>query len=118
MLAAAPVDANKSPVLARRWQRASATVGLGRLAIEKDPAEGLRLAREAAALIGADPPFRNDQTVLGEARLVEGQALQAEGQTEAAHSAMDAAVGWMAKAQVPDSPRLIEARAALARLTR
>ena len=118
VLAPAAADANKTPVPTRRWQRASATVGLARLALPEDPAEGLRLAREAAALIGPEPPFRNERTVLAEARLAEGRALQAEGKSTAARPAMEAAVALLARSQVPDSPRLIEARAALVELPR
>ncbi|HWK84387.1 MAG TPA: serine/threonine-protein kinase [Caldimonas sp.] len=114
VLAAAPVDANAWPVPTRRWQRACATVGLARLALRNDPAAGLQLSREAAALIGPAPSFRNEQTVLAEARLAEGRALLAQRQPAAARPALEAAVALLAKSQVPDSPRLTEARAALA----
>ncbi len=118
VLAGAPVDKNKSLVPTRRWQRASATVGLARLALRDDRAESLRLARAAAALIGAAPTVLREQAILAEARLAEGRALQAEGHTGPARAAIEAALALLVVGQVPTSPRLAEAQAALASLPR
>jgi len=118
VLVSAPADKNGSLVPTRRWQRASATVGLARLSLQDDPAESLRLARAAAALIGTDPMVLREQTVLAEARLAEGRALQAQAQPAGARAAIGSALALLARGQVPDSPRLAAARLALDALTR
>ena len=99
----------------RTSMQARATLGMARLALASDPAQALRLAREAQALIRQPAPAVRERLLAAQAQLVEAQALAATGQAEAARPKSNEALATLTALQSPDSPRLAEARQALAR---
>lgn len=116
VLGPAQADTSATPPPALIVQRARARVGLARLALPHDAALALRLAHEAASAIVSTSPLLRERVVLAQARLVEGQALLAQGRLPAARSAIAASLATLTRAQVATSPRLAEAREALAAL--
>ena len=109
---AASASPTRSTLMAR------ATLGMARLALADDFARAARLAREAQALAYQPAPARRERLLLAQARIVEAQALAALGQAGAARAPVSQAVDIIASLQSPDSPRLAEARKALAALER
>jgi eukaryotic-like serine/threonine-protein kinase len=109
-------DQSASPTPALVRQRARARLGLSGLALAQDPALALRLAREAAAMLPVGVPLLNERVLIAHVRLAEGRALLALGQPAEARTVMTAAVAELGAVQAENSPRLIEARAALALL--
>ena len=109
---AASASPTRSTLMAR------ATLGMARLALADDFARSARLAREAQALAYQPAPARRERPLLAQARIVEAQALAAMGQAGAARASISQAVDIIASLQSPDSPRLAEARLALAALER
>jgi len=109
---AASASPTRSTLMAR------ATLGMARLALADDFARAARLAREAQALAYQPAPARRERLLLAQARIVEAQALAAMGQAGAARASISHAADIIASLQSPDSPRLAEARQALAALER
>ena len=109
---AADEAAARSPT--RSWLRARANLGLARLALASDPTLALRLAREARTT--GTPPALRERVLVAQAACVEAKANAALAAPEAARTLLGRAVRTLSDLQAPDSPRLIDARKALAAL--
>lgn len=100
----------------RTWLQARAALGQARLALATNPARTLTLAREATRLIPAHTPVLRERVLLAQVRLVEGRALAATGQPDAARTLVGQATGALDALQIAQSPRLAQARQTLAAL--
>ena len=89
---------------------------MAELAITDKPAEAIRLALEATALLDAGTPILRERVTIAQARLVQGRAVAAAGDLQAGRALMNTALAALAAQQDAGSPRVAGARTALAAL--
>jgi eukaryotic-like serine/threonine-protein kinase len=104
----------------QRWLHARAVAGMARLNLSDHPAAALRFAREAQVLLkpASTGALRRERLLIAQVQVVEAQALAAMDSADAAHTKLAAAIQALEALQVPNSPRLMKAQAALAALKR